>query len=291
MRSKNPSGVGLGLRWELLDEVLDADEERLQPLQFFEVSPENYMRRGGYAPRSLARIAERYPVTTHGLTMSLGSTDPFEPTYFHELKKFLDRFAGSWHSDHLSFSGLDGVMLHDLLPVPFTSQSAERIARRIREASERLERPMAIENASYYVALGKSDWTEVEFIGEVLQQADCGLLLDLNNLDVNAKNHQFDPWAWLAKIPLDRVVEIHVAGPELWPNGLFIDTHGTPVRDSVYDLLQWVLARTGPKPVLLERDNNVPTFDELLGEVKKINVVYQAALRVWETNRETFRAA
>jgi len=291
MRSKNPSGVGLGLRWELLNEVLDADEQRLTPIRFFEVSPENYMRRGGLFPRSLARIAERHSVTTHGLMMSLGSTDPFDPAYFDELKKFLERFEGQWHSDHLSFSGLDGAMLHDLLPVPFTSQSAKRIASRIREASERLERPMAVENVSYYARSGPSELTEVEFIGEVLEQADCGLLLDLNNLDVNAKNHKFDPWSWLGKIPLDRVVEIHVAGPEMWPNGLLIDTHGTPVGDSVYELLQWVIKRAGPKPVLLERDNNVPTFDELLSEIEKIDAIYQAALSVWEKNREAHRAA
>lgn len=291
MDSKNPSGVGLGLRWELLNDVLDADEQRLSPIRFFEISPENYMRRGGHFPRSLARIAERHCLTTHGLMMSLGSTDPFDLSYFEELKRFLDRFNGQWHSDHLSFSGLDGVMLHDLLPVPFTSQSARRIADRIREASQRLERPMVVENVSYYATMGSSASAEVDFVAEVLEQADCGLLLDLNNLDVNAKNHQFDPWSWLAKIPLDRVVEIHLAGPELWPNGLLIDTHGSPVRESVYDLLQWVIERTGPKPVLLERDNNVPSFDELLDEIKKIDAVYRAALCTWEKNRQAHRAA
>lgn len=291
MDTKNPVGVGLGLRWEFLDEVLDADQQSLAPIRFFEISPENYMRRGGRFPHALARIAERHPITTHGLMMSLGSTDPLQNAYFEELARFLRPLQCAWHSDHLSFSGLDGVLLHDLLPVPFTSRTAKRIAERIGEASARLDRPMAVENVSYYVMLGQTQIDETDFIREILDQADCGLLLDLNNLDVNAKNHGFDAWQWLARIPLERVVEIHVAGPETWPDGLLLDTHGSPVQESVYELLRWVLERTGPKPVLLERDNNFPTFNDLLEEVKKIDAVYGAAMRVWKENREANRAA
>lgn len=288
MEAKHPTGVGLGLRWELLDEVLNASEQQRAMIRFFEISPENYMRRGGYSPNALARIAERHPLTTHGLTMSLGGTDPLDAAYFQDLAPFLRRFETGWHSDHLSFSGDGGVLLHDLLPVPFTSQTAKRIAERVREAAERLEKSMAVENVSYYVTLGRNALDEVDFIRDILERADCGLLLDLNNLDVNAKNHGFDSWAWLEQIPLERVVEIHVAGPELWPNGLLIDTHGTPVRDSVFDLLRWVVERKGPVPILLERDNHVPPFEELLGEIERLDAVYQAALRHWETSREGF---
>ena len=291
MESKHPTGVGLGLRWELLDDVLDAGDSPCGKIRFFEISPENYMRRGGFSPNALARIAERYPLTTHGLTMSLGGTDPLDAQYFEDLATFLRRFDTGWHSDHLSFSGGNGVLLHDLLPVPFTSPTAKRIAARVREATERLEKQMAVENVSYYLTLGRNALDEEQFIRGILERADCGLLLDLNNLDVNAKNHGFDAWAWLERIPLEKVVEIHVAGPELWPNGLLIDTHGSPVRDSVHDLLRWVIERKGPVPILLERDNNVPSFDELLGEVERLDAVYQAALRQWQTQGEASRDA
>lgn len=274
-------GIGLGLRWELLDEVLAAEPDALSPVQFFEISPENYMRRGGHFPAALAQVAERHPLTTHGLMMSLGSTDPLDASYFAELGAFLGRFGGDWHSDHLSFSGLDGAWLHDLLPVPFTAPSAKRIARRVREAAERLERPMAVENVSYYLNLGGEPLDEAAFVTEVLEEADCGLLLDLNNLDVNVVNHGFEARDWLARVPLERVVEIHVAGPEPWRDGLLLDTHGSSVRPSVYELLSHVIGAVGPKPVLLERDNNVPSLAELSKEVRLLDSTYREAVAQW----------
>jgi len=280
------TGVGLGLRFEFLDDVLDSTPERLQHVAFFEVSPENYMRRGGYVPAALARVAEQKALTTHGLMMSLGGTDPFDGPYLDELRLFLSRFGTGVHSDHLSFSGLDGAVLHDLLPVPFTRPTARRIAERIREASDRIERPMAVENVSYYLTLGSTPQDEPSFIHDVLDLADCSLLLDLNNLDVNASNHGFDAWEWLERIPLERVVEIHVAGPEPWRDGLLLDTHAAPVQPSVYRLLEWVLERTGPLPVLLERDNNVPELDELLREVGRLDATYRAALQRWSQRAE-----
>ncbi len=275
------TGVGLGLRWELLPEILAASAEELAALRFLEVAPENYMRRGGYFPRALARVAEIRPITTHGLTMSLAGSDAFDGAYFAELRSFLAVFGPGWHSDHLSFSSMDGTQLHDLLPPAITPGNAKRIAARIREAAERLERPLAIENISYYSTLGMNPASEPEFIAEILEEADCGLLLDINNLDVNARNHGFDAETWLDAIPLERVREIHVAGPELWPCGLLIDTHGAPVRESVLRLLTSVLSRTGPKPVLLERDNNVPRLRELLDEVAVVDAVYSSAIAGW----------
>jgi len=275
------NGVGLGLRWEFLDEVLNCQLDALAKISFFEISPENYMRRGGHFPAALERVAALWPISTHGLMMSLGSTEPFDPEYFDELRRFLGKFGGAWHSDHLSFSSSDGVSLHDLLPVPFNHATARRIAARIREAAERLERPMLVENISYYTTLGRSELAEPEFISDVLESANAGLLLDINNLDVNAKNHGFDPWSWLSRIPLDRVVEIHVAGPEPYGDGLLLDTHGSPVRDSVYELLAWVLERTGPMPVLLERDNNVPSLEALLVEIRMLASTYDAAVNRW----------
>jgi uncharacterized protein (UPF0276 family) len=278
MKQPHPFGIGLGLRWEFLDEVLTAQSGDLAPVSFFEISPENYMRRGGFYPAALERVAERHAVTTHGLSMSLGSTDALDDAYLTELAAFLTRFGGDWHSDHLSFSGVGGAFLHDLLPVPFTSRSAQRVAARVRQASERIERRMAVENVSYYASLGGAPLDEASFVTEVLETANCGLLLDLNNLDVNAHNHGFDAREWLARVPLERVVEIHVAGPETWKDGLLLDTHGSEVRPSVYELLSYVIERVGPKPVLLERDNNVPSLTDLLAEVRALDATYRAAL-------------
>ncbi|MCC6216486.1 MAG: DUF692 domain-containing protein [Polyangiaceae bacterium] len=278
MTNPDPCGVGLGLRWEILDEVLAAGRGELDAVRFFEISPENYMRRGGFIPDALSQVAERHPIVTHGLTMSLGGTDPLDAGYLAELRRFLGRFGASWHSDHLSFSGLGGALLHDLLPVPFTRQTARRIADRVRRAEDALGRRMAVENVSYYLHPGQPELDEADFIGEVLERADCGLLLDLNNLDVNAANHGFDRWEWLSRIPLERVVEIHVAGPEPWGDDLLLDTHGAPVRRSVHELLSWVIERTGPLPVLLERDNDVPPLATLLREVREIDATFRAAL-------------
>ena len=284
-------GIGLGLRWEFLDEVLLASDDALRDIRFFEVSPENYMRRGGYFPDALARVGERRPITTHGLMMSLGSPDALDRTYLSELRGFLSHFHGAWHSDHLSFSGADGIMLHDLLPVPFTSKVAQHFAERIREASERLQRPLAVENISYYMTLGTPEMDEPEFISEVLERAGCGLLLDVNNLDVNAKNHRFDAYRWLERIDLDKVVEIHVAGPEPHQSGMLLDTHGAPVEKDVYALLEWVLERTGPKPILLERDNNIPHFSELCSEVQSLQHAYDRGVGRWQSTRERHHAA
>lgn len=278
MRDDDLSGVGLGLRWESLDEVLGADEATLERVRFLEVSPENYMRRGGYFPRALAQVAEKHRLVTHGLSMSLGGVDPFDEAYFAELRAFVARHGGAWHSDHLCFSSHGGAALHDLLPVPFTAETERRIAARVREASDRLGRRMAVENISYYAVLGAPERDEPDWLAALLDRADCGLLLDVNNLDVNAENHGFDPIAWLERIPLERVVEIHVAGPEPHASGVLLDTHGAPVRPSALELLRWVVERTGPVPVLLERDNQVPPLAELVAEVAAIDEVYVAAL-------------
>ncbi len=276
MQPQHPTGVGLGLRGAFLRDVVrgDADDK----VAFLEVAPENYMHRGGRSPKRLATLAERFPIVTHGLMMSIGGTDPFDDAYMAELKAFLDRYDPPWHSDHICWSGMDGAVLHDLLPIPFTGETAKRVAGRIREASERLERPMAIENISWYLQLGKSTLDEAGFITEVLERADCGLLLDVNNVFVNATNHGFDARAWIDAIPLERVVQLHIAGHEPWDETLLVDTHGAEVRDEVRDLLSYVIERTGPKPVLLERDSNIPPLSELLDEAASLQAVYDAAL-------------
>lgn len=275
-----PTGIGLGLRARFSRQVDKGDADGIPA--FLELSPENYMHRGGRNPVRLERIAERFPIITHGLMMSLGGPDPFDDEYFDYLRGFLDRYDPPWHSDHCCWSGQGGTLLHDLLPLPFTSAVAQRIASRVREARDRLERPMAVENISWYMRMGKGEYDEPEFLTEVLERADCGLLLDVNNIFVNARNHDFDPYAWLERIPLDRVFQLHVAGHSQWDENLIIDTHGDTVRDEVHELMAWVIERIGPRPVLLERDTDIPPLPELLAEIGRLDATYQAAVLRWQ---------
>jgi hypothetical protein len=288
-------GVGLGLRWEFLSDVLEALDvaeagsggregagtgperasEPLPSIDFFEISPENYMRRGGYFPAALDRVRAAKPILSHGLTMNIGGVDPFDAAYMKELRGFTDRLNPPFHSDHLCWSGVGGKMLHDLLPLPLTSAAAAHAAARVREAQDRLERPMAVENISHYLALGRASMSEADFLTEVVERADVGLLLDVNNVYVNAQNYGFDPVAFMERLPLARVVQIHVAGHHRSAEEeILIDTHGASVIDPVLALLEWVIKRTGPLPVLLERDSNVPSFQELVAEIEGIRAAY-----------------
>jgi uncharacterized protein (UPF0276 family) len=286
-------GVGLGLRWEFLDELVErtaAVGGGRAPLDFLEVSPENYLRRGGSQPAVLGWLAERYPIVTHGLTMSLGGTDPLDVPYLRDLRTMLQSLGTPWHSDHLSFGTVDGRSLHDLLPVSFKESAVARIAERIAEAQGFIGVPLAIENVSYYWHPGRQELGEAEFLARVCEAADCGLLLDVNNAFVNCQNFGIDTEAWMRAAPLDRVVQIHVAGHEWFEvddgglggeaeprsqGAMIVDTHGASVADPVLALLEQVLARTGPVPVVLERDQNVPSLDVLLDEVARIRDIWQ----------------
>ena len=267
-------GVGIGLRWALVDDLL------LRPppeLTFIEVAPENFMRRGGRFPDALARCSERWPIVTHGLTMSLGGFDPLASDYLRTLAGFVRSVETPWHSDHLCFGIVGGAVLHDLLPLPFTIEAASHVAARVRQAQDALDIPMAVENISYYAHPGHAEMDEADFAREVTTRAGCGLLLDVNNVYVNAKNHGFDARAMIARMPLDRVVQIHVAGHDDSDPDLVIDTHAEPVKSDVYDLLDFTLRKTGPVPVLLERDDNFPDFGELCEEIAKIDAVLSTA--------------
>lgn len=276
MTARSLSGVGLGLRWEFLEEVLEADA---LPVAFFEVCPENYMRRGGYYPSALARIAERYPVVTHGLTMSLGSSDPLDPEYLAELRTETLRVGTPWHSDHLCLTTVGKQVLHELVPLKQSTANARRAAERVCVARDALGIPMLVENITWYAHPGRREIPEADFITEVLERADAGLLLDVNNVWVNAQNHGFDPREFIGSLPLSRVKQIHVAGHTRTASGLILDTHGAPVVDPVIELLEWTLALTGPVPVLLERDNAVPELGELLAEVALLAAAYERAQR------------
>jgi hypothetical protein len=291
-------GVGLGLRWEFLDELVERESaagdpaaRSRVPLDFLEVSPENYMRRGGAQPAALECLAGRYPIVTHGLTMSLGGSDPLDDAYLRDLRGTLRDLATPWHSDHLCVGAVGGRALHDLLPVAFKKAAVGRIADRIRRARDALGLPLAIENVSYYWHPGRAELGEPEFLSSLCEKADCGLMLDVNNAYVNCRNFGLDPEAWLRAAPLDRVVQIHVAGHEWFsaderglgdavgpgaPGAMIIDTHGAPVPDPVLALLASTLARTGPVPIVLERDQNIPPLDALLDEVARLRALLGA---------------
>ena len=290
MSSRTVSGVGLGLRWEFVDELLDKKPH----LDFVEISPENYMGRGGHYDEALDRATDLWPIVTHGLTMSIGGTDPLREDYLAGLAAFIERVKSPWHSDHLCFSTHGGVVLHDLLPIPFKKEEVARVADRIKRAQDAIGKPMAVENVSFYLHPGKREMTEAEFLAQVCEAADCGLMLDVNNAFVNATNFGFDVDAWMRTAPLDRVVQIHVAGhdwfsegsweispPPREPSGyadkLIIDTHGSDCCDEVLALLERTLEKTGPVPVLLERDQAIPTLDLLLAEVAKIKAIWERA--------------
>ena len=271
------TGVGLGLRWEFIDEILrDAPE-----LDFVEISPENYMGRGGYYDEALDRAAAIWPIVTHGLTMSIGGVDPMREDYLRGLREFTRRVKTPWHSDHLCFSTHDGVVLHDLLPLAFKEREVARVADRIKRAQDAVGLPMAVENVSFYLHPGKVEMSEPEFVARVCEAADCGLMLDVNNAYVNATNFGFDVDAWMRDAPLERTVQIHVAGHEWFDRGaegrLILDTHGADVSDPVLALLGRVLPRTGNVPIVLERDQAIGSLDELLAEVARIRTVAAAA--------------
>ncbi len=281
-RASGISGVGLGLRREILDELLDlceADDPLLRGIAFLELSPENFMRRGGFMPAAIDRVRARFPIVTHGLMMSVGGVDPFDDAYFDELRRYLARTGTPFHSDHLSFSDAGGRVFHDLFPLPLTGAAMRHVAARAKEAAGRLELPFALENITHYFVPGRSSLDEAEFIADVLEESGAGLLLDVNNVYVNAQNYGFNAVDFLARMPLDRVVEIHVAGHErVDEDELLIDTHGAPVVDPVLALLTWAVARTGPVPVLLERDHHVPGVAELCAEMAAIDAAYQRGL-------------
>ncbi|HEY8077468.1 MAG TPA: DUF692 domain-containing protein [Labilithrix sp.] len=273
-------GVGLGLRWEFIDEILRDTPE----LDFVEISPENYMGRGGYYDEALDRAAAVWPIVTHGLTMSIGGTDPLREDYLRGLRDFTRRVKSPWHSDHLCFSTHAGVVLHDLLPLAFKEREVARVADRIKRAQDAIGLPMAIENISFYMHPGKKEMGEAEFVARVCEAADCKLMLDVNNAYVNATNFGFDVDEWMRTVPLDRVVQMHVAGhgwfdEEEGEGKLIIDTHGADCSADVLRLLERTLEKTGPVPVLLERDQDIPPLEALLVEVRAIKTIWERATK------------
>ncbi len=261
-------GAGLGLRRALLDPLRDNPPGSVD---FFEVAPENWIGVGGKTGRQFRGFTERYPFIAHGLSLSVGGPAPLDESFLSRLKGFLDAHGFRCYSEHLSYSS-DGGHLYDLLPIPFTEDAVRHVARRIRRVQDMLERRIAMENVAYYAAPGK-EMEEIDFIRAVLAEADCGLLLDVNNIYVNSINHHYDAENFLRSLPADRVVYLHIAGHYDETDDLKIDTHGAPVIAPVWRLLDVAYAQFGPVPTLLERDFNLPPLAELLSEVTRIRTL------------------
>ena len=258
-------GAGLGLRRALMEPLR---EQGFGPVEFMEVAPENWIGVGGRLGRSFHDFTRRVPFVCHGLSLSIGGPSPLDETFLHRLKRFLDRHDIRCYSEHLSYCTDDGH-LYDLMPIPFTEDAVRYVAQRVRRVQDILERRIALENVSYYAAPG-AEMDELEFVNAVLEEADCDLLLDVNNIYVNSVNHGYEPLDFLEGLPGQRIAYGHVAGHFDEAEDLLVDTHGADVVSGVWDLLDRAFDRFGVFPVLLERDFNFPPLPELLGEVRQI---------------------
>jgi uncharacterized protein (UPF0276 family) len=267
-------GVGLGLRRSMLPE-LAARDDRLD-VDFFEIAPENWIGVGGAYGRRLRELTGRYPFVNHGLSLSIGGPAPLDREFLVRLRRFLDEHQVLHYSEHLSYCSDDGH-LYDLMPIPFTEAAVRRVANRIGVVQDALGRRIAMENVSYYAAPG-AEMSELEFLTAVLERADCDLMLDVNNIYVNAINHGYDARGFLAGVPARRVVYMHVAGHYVEAEDLRVDTHGTDVCDPVWDLLAAAYRHCGVKPTVLERDFDIPPLDVLMREIATIRSVQAAAV-------------
>ncbi|MGH8519270.1 MAG: HvfB family MNIO-type RiPP peptide maturase [Panacagrimonas sp.] len=259
-------GAGLGLRRELVEPLAGTSAGAIG---FLEVAPENWMSRGGKYAREFRSFTERFPFTTHGLSLSIGSPSPLDEAFVRRLGQFLKLHGIRDYSEHLTYCSDDGH-LYDLMPIPFTAEAVEYVAARVRRVQDILERRIALENASYYAAPGQ-EMSELEFVRAVVERADCDLLLDVNNIWVNSINHRYDPVQFLDGLPGERIRYIHIAGHYEEAEDLRVDTHGADVISPVWDLLDHAYARFGVRPTLLERDFNIPPLDELMVEIEHIN--------------------
>ena len=261
--------VGIGLRKEFAEEF--ATDNYLN-VDFVEFAPENWMKIGGYWKRVLDQIAEKFPIYCHGLSLSIGSPDELDWHFIKDLKKFLDQYNVNTYSEHLSYSKSNNAHLYDLLPIPFRIDAADHIIKRIQNVQDFLERKIAIEIVSYYTPVA-AQMEESEFINYIVSNSGCDLLLDVNNVYVNAFNHHYNPNTFIQNLDLSKVAYIHMAGHEKVNQDLIIDTHGEPIVDEVYSLLNNVLPLVGEVPVLLERDFNIPDAIELQYEIDKIRSI------------------
>ncbi|ANI88765.1 hypothetical protein A9P82_05365 [Arachidicoccus ginsenosidimutans] len=268
--------VGIGLRKDFAEELID--DNALKP-DFIEVAPENWMNIGGYWKKQLHKALEKFPLFTHGLSLSIGSPDELDFEFLKRIKSFLKETNAQVYSEHLSYSKCDNAHLYDLLPIPFTEDAVNHVSERIKTVQDLLERKLTIEIVSYYTPLAP-EMNEVEFINAIVANADCELLLDVNNVYVNSFNHHYNAKEFIDKLPLDKVHYIHMAGHTKVSDDLIIDTHGEAIIDPVYDLFSYTMKKLNREvPVLLERDFNIPEMEELQTEMDNLRDIIKSSLK------------
>jgi uncharacterized protein (UPF0276 family) len=256
------SGFGLGLRTPHYEAMLNEPHD----VDWLEVITENYLVPGGKPLHYLERVRERFPLVMHGVSLSIGSTDPLDFKYLSEVRALATRIEPHWISDHLCWTGIEGRNLHDLLPLPYTEEALHSVVARVGQVQEALGRQILLENVSSYLSFRGSEMTEWEFLSEVAQRADCAILLDINNIYVSSVNHGFDPLTYLRAVPKPRVRQFHLAGHSDL-GGHLIDTHDHPIAAPVWDLYGAAVAHFGAVPTMIERDDNIPPLSELVAEL------------------------
>jgi uncharacterized protein (UPF0276 family) len=266
-------GIGIGLRIPHYHHIF----EHKPTVGWFEIISENFMVDAGRPLAVLDQILERYRVVQHGVSMYFGSAEPLNREHLTRLKKLVKRTKTPWLTDHLCWGSVDGRYTHDLLPMPYTFEAAELTASKIREARDFLEVPIAVENVSSYAEFHVSEMTEWQFLNEVVERADCGILLDVNNIYVSSRNHSFDPYDYLNAVPAERVAQIHIAGHSKFEKYI-LDTHDHPVIDPVWELYEHAIRKVGATPTLLEWDDRIPSFDEVHAEALKAAKYLPAAV-------------
>jgi len=270
------TGIGLGFRKDLAEDIIAWNDSKPD---FVELAPENWMSIGGHWRKQLHRVVERYPISAHGLSLSIGSPDELDISFVKQVKAFLDEFRIELYSEHLSYSKCDNAHLYDLLPIPFREDAVKHIVERIKTVQDILERQLVLENVSYYTPVA-AEMKETEFISAIVQESGCGLLLDVNNVYVNSFNHQYNAKEFLNALPLSEVKYIHMAGHTQVSEELIIDTHANEVIPAVFDLFEYATGLINPVPVLLERDFNFPEIDSLKNEVSELRSITSKS---WKT--------
>ncbi|MBK7357345.1 DUF692 domain-containing protein [Propionivibrio sp.] len=266
-------GFGLGLRTDHYSDFVTAP----QKVDWLEIISENYMVDGGKPLHFLDRIRQDYPMVMHGVSLSIGSTDPLDDDYLRMLKSLARRVEPAWVSDHLCWTGTDSLNLHDLMPLPYTEATLRHLVPRVAQVQDVLGLPFLLENVSSYVSYRSDEMKEWEFIGELAARSGCELLLDVNNVYVSSVNHGFDPQVFIDAIPVAAVRQIHLAGHEDHGNYI-IDTHDHPICDAVWDLYAYTLRRFGAVPTMIERDDNIPCLDELVDELDAVRLLSERVL-------------
>lgn len=257
-------GVGIGLRRPHYNDILKTERQ----LDWLEIIPENFIGYGGRQLDMLRKCHERWPVVSHGVSMSIGGPDPIDPGFLDQLRDLLRTIDPPYFTDHMCFSAIGGVNFYDLLPLPRCAEAVTHAATRARQVQDHIERPLALENISYYATMPGSEMSEGAFLTGILEEANCGLMLDVNNVYVNAVNHREDALKSLCELPLDRTVQIHLAG-HIRDGEVLLDNHGAAVIDEVWELYREALKRVGPVPTLIEWDTDIPALDVVLDQADR----------------------